>query len=111
MVVLLVMIGMRGMGQTNVSGLISTNTHWDLLGSPYIITGNTLVQQGSALTIDPGVVIKFDGGKALQINGELIAIGTSSNRILFNINVIVIASICHFPTSNGTKIKIHKISI
>ena len=84
-------------GQTNVSGLISTNTNWNLAGSPYIVVGNTLVQQGATLTIDAGVVIKFDSGKAIQIEGELIAIGNSSNKILFTSNT---------TTSNGAWAKI-----
>lgn len=72
--------------QTNVSGFINANTTWTLAGSPYIVTGNALLSQGFTLTIDPGVVVKFDNGKALQIDGQLIAIGTSSQRIIFTSN-------------------------
>jgi hypothetical protein len=69
--------------QTNVSGFINANTTWNLAGSPYIVVGNALVSQGYTLTIDPGVVVKFDTMKALQIDGELIAIGTAADRITF----------------------------
>jgi hypothetical protein len=69
--------------QTNVSGFINANTTWTLAGSPYIVVGNALVSQGYTLTIDPGVVVKFDTTKALQIDGTLIAIGTAANRITF----------------------------
>jgi hypothetical protein len=72
--------------QTNVSGFINANTTWTLAGSPYIVVGNALVSQGYTLTIQPGVVIKFDSAKALQIDGELIAIGTAANRITFTSN-------------------------
>src|ERR1035438_3793479 len=73
-------------GQTNVSGFINANTTWDINGSPYIIVGNALVSQGFTLTINPGVVVKFDSAKALQFDGELIAIGTPQNRITFTSN-------------------------
>jgi hypothetical protein len=73
-------------GQTYVSGFINANTTWDLAGSPYIVTGNALLSHGLTLIINPGVVIKFDSDKALQIDGELIAIGTPQNRITFTSN-------------------------
>ena len=71
---------------TNVSGFINANTTWDLSGSPYIVTGNALLSHGYTLTINPGVVIKFDSAKALQIDGTLIAIGTPQSRITFTSN-------------------------
>ena len=74
--------------QTNVSGFINCSTTWTISGSPYIVTGNTLVSNGYTLTINPGVVIKFNIDKALQIDGQLIAIGTPSQRITFTSNQI-----------------------
>jgi len=72
--------------QTNVSGFINANTTWTLAGSPYIVTGNALLSQGFTLTIDPGVVVKFGTNNALQIDGQLIAIGTPAQRITFTSN-------------------------
>src|SRR5689334_23033426 len=72
--------------QTNVSGFINANTNWTLAGSPYIIVSNALLSQGYTLTIDPGVVVKFNDSTALQIDGELHAIGTPTNRIIFTSN-------------------------
>lgn len=72
--------------QTNVSGFINANTNWTMAGSPYIVTGNALLSQGYTLTIDPGVVVKFDSNKALQIDGEMIAVGTPTQRIVFTSN-------------------------
>jgi hypothetical protein len=72
--------------QTNVSGFINANTTWTLAGSPYIVVGNALLSHGYTLTIDPGVVVKFDTGRVLQIDGELIAVGTAANRITFTSN-------------------------
>jgi len=74
--------------QTNISGFISSNTTWTVAGSPYIITGNTLLDSGFTLTIDPGVVVKFTKGKSLQISGTLRAIGTSAAQITFTSNAV-----------------------
>jgi len=40
-------------------------------------------KEGVALTIEPGVTVKFNDGKALQIQGELIARGSSASGITF----------------------------
>src|SRR5690348_12373674 len=72
--------------QTNVSGFINANTTWTVAGSPYIVVGNVLVSHGYTLTIQPGVVVKFNSAKTLQIDGELIANGTAQNRITFTSN-------------------------
>jgi hypothetical protein len=72
--------------QTNVSGFISSNTSWSLSGSPYIVTGNMIVSSGVTLTVDPGVMVKFDQDKAIQVDGELHAVGTAQDRITFTSN-------------------------
>lgn len=90
MIMLLAILGMSqvAQAQTSVSGFISSNTNWTLTGSPYIITGNTILDSGFVLTIDPGVVVKFNASKSLQINGNLRAIGNSSNKIIFTSNQV-----------------------
>lgn len=72
--------------RTNVSGLITSDTIWTMANSPYIVKGNILVQNGATLTIEPGVQVLFDGAYRLQIEGQLIAIGTANNRIVFTSN-------------------------
>ena len=71
---------------SEVSGIISQNTTWTLAGNPYIVTGNIVVNSGMTLTIEAGVEVRFDSGKALQINGELIARGNAGNNIVFTSN-------------------------
>ena len=71
---------------TNVSGIINTNTNWTSAGNPYIVTSNILVSYGAALTIQQGVIIKFDSATSMQIDGTLEALGTSGNPILFTSN-------------------------
>jgi hypothetical protein len=71
---------------SDVGGVIDEDTTWSLTGSPYIITMPVLVMENVTLTIEPGVVIRFDSHKALQIDGELIARGTSGSPITFTSN-------------------------
>jgi len=70
---------------TNVSGIISGNVTWTKANSPYIVTGNLLVDSTCHLTIEPGVEVR--GGKFnFYIDGALSANGTSSDNITFTSN-------------------------
>ncbi len=77
---------------TNVSGSITTNTTWNTAGSPYIVTNGVTVNSGVTLTIDPGVVVKFDSNKYLTVNGRLDAEGTLGSPITFTSNQITPAA-------------------
>lgn len=83
---LLVLAASNSNAQTNVSGVISTNTTWTKAGSPYIITNNLLVNSGVTLTIDPGVTVKFNPTFYLKIQGQIIASGTQADSITFTSN-------------------------
>ncbi len=73
--------------QTIISGGIFTNTTWTLSGSPYVVTGNVVLFPGLVLEIEPGVVIRFDGGYTLEIRqSEIQAIGTQTDSIIFTNN-------------------------
>ena len=69
--------------QTNVSGAISSDTTWKLANSPYIVNGSTIVNENIILTIEPGVIIKFESNTVLQIDGQINAIGDTNNKIIF----------------------------
>jgi len=56
---------------------------WTVSGSPYIVTGNIVIPEGAALTIEPGVIIKFAGYYSFKIHGTLRALGTPVSRIIF----------------------------
>ncbi len=69
---------------TEVSGPIATDTTWVIAGSPYIITDDATVEAGVTLTIQPGVVVKFESATDdLIVKGTLIADGSGGSPIYF----------------------------
>lgn len=71
---------------TNVGGTISTNTLWNLAGSPYVVTSNLTVATTTTLTIEPGVTVKVGSSLRILIYGTLTAVGTASEPIVFTSN-------------------------
>jgi hypothetical protein len=69
--------------QTTISNPIYTSTTWNLSGSPYIIASNIVVFEGATLSIDPGVVVKFQDGITVDFRGKLVANGTATAPITF----------------------------
>lgn len=69
--------------QTNVNGVISSNTTWTKANSPYTVTGNIQVNVGNTLSIEPGVTINFSPNTYLKVLGNIIAQGTLSDSIIF----------------------------
>ncbi|MFA7156901.1 MAG: right-handed parallel beta-helix repeat-containing protein [Bacilli bacterium] len=69
--------------ETEVSGNISTDTIFTSANSPYIVTGTIQVLEGVKLTIEPGVIIKFNEDAGLSIGGELVAVGSQDSMIKF----------------------------
>jgi RHS repeat-associated protein len=69
----------------NVSGDITTSTTWTLANSPYVVSGTINIQSPAVLTIQPGVVVKFDAGASLlaKAGATLTANGTALAPITF----------------------------
>ena len=66
-----------------VGGTISAHTTWTAANSPYMVNNDITVNNGVILSIQPGVVVKFQNGQRLTVNGVLAASGTSANPIIF----------------------------
>jgi len=58
---------------TNVSGTLSTNTAWDLAGSPYVLTGNTSIAPPDG---NAQITLTVDSGVEIQLNGFTLQIGS-----------------------------------
>ncbi len=69
---------------TPVSGMLPGNTTWSVANSPYVIsTASVTVPAGVTLTIDPGVIVKFDSGMSLNISGVLNTSESATEQIYF----------------------------
>jgi len=67
---------------TSAIGIIYQDITWTVAGSPCLLTGPLAVNASVTLTIQPGVVVNLDG-YYIQVNGTLVAIGTSADKIQF----------------------------
>jgi len=65
---------------TNISGLITINSIWDIDRSPYIVTGDVIVDRNTTLIIQQGVKVLFDGFYGITVKGVLIADGSANNQ-------------------------------
>ena len=85
---------------TNVSGIITSNTTWSQGNSPYVLTGNVLVNNGISLTIERGCTVNLNG-YFIEVNGTLVAKGTSAASIAFKDGYQSNQGISFDPTSQG----------
>jgi hypothetical protein len=90
--VLLVGAG-RGSAETVVTWNVLSDEVWTVAGSPYIIWGAGVsnavrVKNGSTLTIEPGVEVRFEDGRFIEMDagGSIVAIGAPGDSILFTSN-------------------------
>ena len=73
----------------NITTGVSVNTTWGPTGSPgfvgtiFRITTPISVAGGVTLTIQPGVIVKFNAGTYMVVNGTLTSIGTAGSNIFF----------------------------
>jgi hypothetical protein len=59
---------------------------WTLTGSPYLIQGEINIPNDSTLSIEPGVIVEFQGHYQFNVQGRLLAVGTETDTIVFTIN-------------------------
>lgn len=70
--------------QTNVPANISVSQTWNLAGSPYTISQNTVIDSGVLLSIEPGVKIVSNGLFQLQVKGGVRSVGKIDSLIEMN---------------------------
>jgi hypothetical protein len=69
---------------TTISADITSNQTWTTASGTYLVTGALAISSGITLTINPGVIVKFDRATAgFVVNGTLNANGTLGNLIYF----------------------------
>jgi parallel beta-helix repeat protein len=105
--------------QTTVPSNIVSDTTWTPGGNPYIITGTCTINTGATLTIDPGVIVKFNNAASLEVDGKLHAIGNITDTIIFTSNLSTPSPGCWTgikaiwtgsPSPTGEQIKMEYVS-
>ncbi len=66
---LILVLAVTANGQTNVSGTVSGT--WNLAGSPYTVVGTVTINNGTTLTVDSGVVVRFTAGQLMYVWGTV----------------------------------------
>ena len=61
----------------------SVSGSWQQSGSPYYIMNDIQLDENDSLTIEPGVLVLFQGPYRLLVNGQLLAKGTKTDSIKF----------------------------
>ncbi len=85
--ILVVMLALPRLGnaQTEVAGgTITGKKTWSLSGSPYNINGDIIIQDNSSLVIEPGVEVNVNGEYYIRVEGEINAVGTKDDNIIFS---------------------------
>lgn len=70
-----------------ITSNITTNTTWGptgtVVGTVFWVRNTIAVNAGVTLNIQPGVVVKFDVSRGLNVNGSLRCIGTPAQNVFF----------------------------
>ncbi|MBW7912626.1 MAG: T9SS type A sorting domain-containing protein [Taibaiella sp.] len=69
--------------QVNIAGGIYNDAIFYKSFSPYVISGDAFIMPGVNVLVEPGAVVKFKRGAKLIVRGNLRAIGTKTDSILF----------------------------
>jgi hypothetical protein len=64
-------------------GTINSDSTWGITDTSYFIINDIFVATGSTLTVNPGVIVKFDIGRDLTIDGALQVQGTTDSPVYF----------------------------
>jgi len=81
----------------NVTGDVTLTT----AGSPWVVMETVYVEEAGSLTVQPGVTVLMASGESLMVYGQLIAEGTSTDRIQFTL----------LDTRNTTQGKLKSVTV
>jgi predicted outer membrane repeat protein len=65
-----------------LSGIVSGSYNYDTL----LITGDIYIENGSALHINPGTIVLFDGFYFVDVQGRIVSAGTAPDPIIFTVS-------------------------
>jgi len=82
---LAIMLFWLNLAAGTISGQLTVDT-LKVADSPISVIGNISVPSWHTLTIEPGVILKFDAGLSFTIDGTLNAVGTEADSIFFHSN-------------------------
>ena len=88
---------------TYVEGTITQDTVWFLADSPFVLSGDVTVNPDVTLMIEPNVQVRFGGPFSLNVNGRIVANGTSEKRIRFTTNDPTNSTVWQTIRINGTQ--------
>jgi hypothetical protein len=78
----LLLISLIIKSQTVINSGIVSGT-WEKAYSPFIVSGNILIQANTSLTIESGVLVVFNGTFSLSVEGQIHANGSKTDSIDF----------------------------
>jgi hypothetical protein len=76
-----ILISSYSFTQTSVEG--NQSGTWTANNSPYLVIGQLIIPTGQTLTIEAGVEVNFQGYYKFTVNGNLQALGTENDSIVF----------------------------
>ena len=81
----LVLLGLWGSAYTEtiVQPFIEKQQNWIPKNSPYVISGNVVIEKKGFVTIHPGTTVRFKEGAQITVKGALYSKGTAQNPVRF----------------------------
>jgi len=84
LLLLILSLSVGELNATRVNGEVSGE--WTIQGHPYDVMSDIVLRAGQELTIEAGVLIRFNSGTQFDVFGTLLANGTADDSITFRAN-------------------------
>lgn len=66
-----------------VGGMLTEDTVWTAVNSPYVLTSTIHIPAGITLTVEPGVTVLGQSFAGIVVEGKIVALGTPASPITF----------------------------